>query len=65
MASLNVRVTLKNVNQNIDANQLADIVEDIVKKYTNMDTTSTVYDSDGVDSSNPIFTSNLMRKVKG
>ena len=54
-----------NVSPDIDHNDIADAIERMIRDNTNMDVRITTYDGDGVETSNPIMTHNVMRKVRG
>lgn len=64
MAQINVTVTLDNVDTQIDPQQLADVVESLVKSYTKMEVSTNIFDNDGVETSNPILTHNLMKRIR-
>ena len=65
MAQLHLVISLDNIPSGVDANQISDLIENAVKRITGMDTRTTIYDNDGVETSNPIMTHNVMRKIKG
>lgn len=64
MAHININITLDNIPADADANKLADMIEGIVERYTNMDVQTTVYDNDGVGTSNPIMTHNTLKRIE-
>ena len=61
---VNIRITLDNIDQSVDANQLANTIENIVRSHTGMDAESIIYDNDNTQASNPILTQNMMKRIK-
>lgn len=61
---LDVRITLDNVSPDVDANQLANIIEDMIRRYTNTEVSTVIYDNDGASSANPILTHNVMKQIR-
>lgn len=65
MARLNINITLDNIDSNIDPDQLANMVENIIRQNTGIDNVKmSIYDNDGSNSSNPIMAQNIMRRIK-
>ena len=65
MAQLNINITLDNIDPNLDAQQLANMVENIIKQNTGIENVRmNIYDNDGSNSSNPIMAQNIMRRIK-
>lgn len=65
MATINITVTLDNIDPNLDAQQLADTIENTVKQLSGSDDVQTsIYDSDGSNSGNPITAQNMLRRIK-
>ena len=63
MAKINVNITLDNIPSDVDAGDMADMIESIVKKYSGMDTSIIIYDNDNAQTGNPIMAHNTMRRV--
>ena len=65
MAQLNINITLDNIDGDVDPNQLAEVIEGIVKNYTGSNNVHTnIYDNDSSNTSNPILSQNILRRVK-
>ncbi|HLD91538.1 MAG TPA: hypothetical protein VI911_11120 [Patescibacteria group bacterium] len=65
MPQLNISITLDNIDSEIDANQLASTIENIIRQNSGIDNIQTsIYDNDGSNSGNPIMAQNIMRKIK-
>ena len=65
MPRINVQITLDNIDNNINAQQLADTIEGIIKQVSGIDNVQTnIYDNDGSNSSNPIFAQNTLKNVR-
>jgi hypothetical protein len=65
MAQININITLDNIDANVDAGQLAQMIEQTVKQLSGFNDVSTsVYDNDGSNFSNPIVMQNSLRRIK-
>lgn len=64
MAQLNIKITLDGINKDIDANQIANQIEAIVQRVTGLNSSTTIYDQDNQDMKNPIYFSNMLKKVR-
>lgn len=63
MATLRVNITLDNMDSNVDANQIADQVESIIRQLSGYDVRTNIYENDGSNSSNPIMAQNVLRRL--
>ena len=64
MAQLSINITLDNIDAEIDPNQIASLIEGIVKSHTGSDVKTNIYDNDSSTSSNPIMAQNILRRVR-
>lgn len=61
---LNITITLDNIPAEANVNDIADQIENMVASYTNLKTDVSIYDNDGVATSNPIMLHTTMKRVK-
>ena len=64
MASLRVNIKLNNIDGNLSAGQLADAIENMIRRHTGLEPRTTVFDNDGASSNSPISTFNTFNKVR-
>lgn len=64
MARIQIKITLDNIPSDIDGNDIANQIEGLVEEFTNMDVSTEVYDTDGVNTSNPLMMNQLMKRVE-
>ena len=65
MGQININIILDNIDPNLSAHEVANLIENIIKQNTGIgDVRITTYDNDSSSSSNPIFASNIMRRIK-
>ena len=64
MATINIQITLDNISNDIDANQLSNTLEGLLKQVSGIDNIqSTIFDTDS-SSTNPILARNSLKRVK-
>ena len=61
---ININITLDNVSSEVDANQIANTIESLVKQYTHNEVRTRIYDNEGTRNGNPLMTHQLMEKIK-
>ncbi len=62
---LNITVNINNVPDNIPADDIANVVESVVSRFTSSAVSTSIYDNDGSSTQNPIMASNMLRKIRG
>lgn len=64
MATLNVTITLNNIDNRMPAEQLAGMIEGIIRENSGMDVQTSIYDTDSTDHNNPITMRDMLKKVQ-
>jgi hypothetical protein len=64
MAAILININLSNIPQEIDANELANMIEGIVRNHARTEVVTDIYDSDGTNTMNPIYSFNTLKKIE-
>lgn len=65
MAMLHVNITLDNADPNVDASQLSEQIESIIRDLSGSDDVQVnIYDNDSSETSNPIMAQNVLRRIR-